>query len=94
MMNNEWLLLNKKHTDTLVEQTKSGPQETLEFKMNKQLQTFSFKPPWTLFEGNWLLAVSSFEATNSVFHITDENKSFSISIPGYWRIPNCLDDLN
>ena len=44
-MNNELLLLIKKHTDTLIEQTKSRPQETLEFKKNKQMQTFSFSPP-------------------------------------------------
>ena len=39
------LLLIKKHTDTLIEQTKTKSQETLEFKMNKHMQTFSFKPP-------------------------------------------------
>ena len=39
-MNNELSLLIKKHTDTLIEQTKTKPQETLEFKMNKQMQTF------------------------------------------------------
>ena len=39
-MNNELLLLIKKHTDTLIEQTKTKPQETLEFKMNKQMQNF------------------------------------------------------
>ena len=39
-MNNELLLLNKKHTDTLIEQTRTKPQETLDFKMNKQRQTF------------------------------------------------------
>ena len=44
-MNNELLLLIKKHTDTLIEQTKTKTQETLEFKMNKQLQnkiTYSY----------------------------------------------------
>ena len=44
-MNNELLRLIKKHTDTLIEQTKTKPQETLEFKMNKQTQTYSFNPP-------------------------------------------------
>ena len=54
-MNNELLLLTKKHTDTLIEQTKSGPQETLEVKLNKQLKTFSFSPPINLSEeGKWL----------------------------------------
>ena len=39
-MNFELLLLIKKHTDTLIEQTKTRPQETLEFKMKKQMQSF------------------------------------------------------
>ena len=85
-MNNELLLLIKKHTDTLIEQTKTKPQETLEFKMNKQMQTFSFNPPINLIEEDkWLLAVSSFEGTNSVFNITNENNSFSIIIPGHYQ---------
>ena len=39
-MNKDLLLLIKKHTHTLVEQTKTKPHETLEFKMIKQMQTF------------------------------------------------------
>ena len=35
-MNNELLLLNKKYTDTSIEQTKTRPQETFENTMNKQ----------------------------------------------------------
>ena len=74
------LILIKEHTDTLIEQTKTKPQETLEFKMNKQMQTFSFPPSKNLVEkGKWLLEVTSFECTNSVFNITNENNSFSIS---------------
>ena len=85
-MNNELLLLIKKHTDTLIEQTRTKPQETLEFKVNKQRKTFSFNPPINLLEKDkWLLAVSSFECTKSVFKITDENNSFSIIIPGHWE---------
>ena len=49
-MNNELLLLIKKHTDILIEQTKTKPQETLDFKMNKQRQTFSFNLPINLVE--------------------------------------------
>ena len=85
-MKNKLLLLIEKHTDTLIQQTKTRPQETLEFKMNKQIQTFSFNPPINLVEeGKWLLAVSFFECTNSVFNITNENNSFSITIPGHWQ---------
>ena len=36
--------------------------------------------------------MTRFETTNSVFVIADENNSFSISIPGCWRIPNYLED--
>ena len=97
-MNNELLFLIKKHTDTLIEQTKTKPQETLEFKMNKQMQTFSFNPPINLVEEDkWLLAVSSFECTNSVFNITDDNNSFPIIISGHWETKfaeKIIDEIN
>ena len=97
-MNNELLLFIKKHTDTLIEQTKRQPQDTLEFKMDKQKQTFSFNPPINLLEeGKWLLAVSLFECTNSVFNITNENNSFSIIIPGHYETESAqktIDELN
>ena len=85
-MNNDLLLLIKKHTDTLIENTRTRPQETLEFKMNKQMQTYSFNPPINLLEeGKWFTAVSLFDCTNSVFNITNENNSFSIIIPGHYK---------
>ena len=97
-MNNELLLLIEKHTDTLIENTKTKPNETLEFKMDKQMQTFSFNPPINLVEeGKWLLAVCSFECTNSVFNITNENNSFSIIIQGNYETEfaeQIIDDLN
>ena len=97
-MNNELLLLIKKHTDTLIEQTRTKPQETLEFKMNKQKQTFSFNPPINLKEeGKWLLGLTSLECTNSVFNITNENNSFSIIIPGHYKTEfaeKMINDLN
>ena len=97
-MNNELLLLTKKHTDTLIQQIKTKLQETLEFEMNKQMQTFSFNPPINLVEEDkWLLAVSSFECTNSVHNITAENNSFSIFIAGHYKTEfaeKVIDDLN
>ena len=97
-MNNKLLFLFKKHTDTLIENTRPRPQETLEFKMDKQMQTFSFNPPINLVEEDkWLLAVSSFECTNSVFNIIDENNSFSIIIPGHYQNKTeekTIDNLN
>ena len=82
-MNNNLVLLIKKHTDTLIEQTRARPQETLEFKMSKQIQTFSFSPTINLFQdGKWTRTVNSSETTNSVFIKIDDNNSFSISITG------------
>ena len=82
----------------MIENTKTRPQETLEFKMNKQRQIFPFNPPINLLEeGKWLLGVSSCECTNSVFNITDENNSFSIIIPGHYQNKSdekTIDNLN
>ena len=62
------------------------------------MQIFSFNPPINLIEEDkWLLAVSSFECTNSVFNITDENNSFSIIIPGHYQNKTdekTIDNLN
>ena len=85
-MSIELILSIKKHTDTLIEQTRTTPQETIEFKMKKQMETFSFN---TLInfseEGKWLLAVTCFEATKSVSIITEEDNSFLITTPGNWQ---------
>ena len=85
-MNNQLLLLIQKHTKMLIEQKKTKPQETLEIKVNKQMETFSCPSPINLSdEGKWLLAVTSIGATNSVFIVIDENNSFSITTPGRWN---------
>ena len=82
----------------MIEQTKTKPQETLEFKMHKQTQTFSFYPLINLVEeGKWLLAVTSFDCKNSVFIITNENNSFSMIIPGHYQTESderTFDELN
>ena len=50
------------------------------------MKTFLFSPPITLLEeGTWLLAVTIIEATNSLFNISNENNSFSVSTPGHWN---------
>ena len=52
--------------------------------MKKEVQTFRFRHQKNLIEGcNWLLVVSSFGATNSVFKISDENNSFPYSTPSH-----------
>ena len=45
--------------------------------------TVSFKHSISLVEEDrWLLGVMTFEATNSVFNITDEKSTISTSTPG------------
>ena len=82
----------------MIQQTKTKPQETLDFKMNKQRQTFLFSPPINLVEeGKWLLGVTLFECTNFLFNITNENNLFSITIPGHWQAESAektIDELN
>ena len=57
----------------IVENTLSKPQETLEFKMNKQKESFSFDIPLELPE-QWMMGVTSLEVYNTVYNITEKNK--------------------
>ena len=62
------------------------------------MKHFSLSPPLNLIEeGNWLLGVTSFECENSVFNITNENNSFSITKPVHWNCESAevtIDELN
>ena len=59
------------------------------------MELFSFSPPINFAEeGKWLLTVTSFEAMNSVFEITDANSSFSFTIPGYWSSRGGIETMN
>ena len=62
------------------------------------MQALSFSPPINFVEeGKRLLGSTSFECTNSVFNINDENNSFLITIPGHWQTEHAektIDELN
>ena len=73
----------KKHIETLIDDTKTRPQETFEFRLNKQLETF-FSTPRNLSPEKWLIAANSFETANFVFNISDKNISFAFRILGSW----------
>ena len=81
----------------MIEQTKTRRQETLEFQLNEQMESFSFSPPLNLVEeGRCLLGLTNFERLISVFNITGENNSFSITIPGHWEtefVEKTIDEL-
>ena len=67
------LLPITKNCETLVEQTHTKPQETLEIKMIKPRGTFHFKPQISI-EGSWMIRLTDLEVYNSIFNITEENK--------------------
>ena len=57
----------------------SKPQETLEFKMNKQKEKFRFDTP-LLLEDSWLMGVTNLQVYNTVYNITPKNKKLKRSI--------------
>ena len=61
----------------IVENTLSKPQETLEFKMNIQKESFSFDIPLELPE-KWMMGVTSLEVYNTVYNITEKNNKLKI----------------
>ena len=74
----ESLLLSiAKSNQEIVENTHSKPQETLEFKMNKQKESFSFDVP-LLLPKKWMMGVTSLEVYNTVYNITEKNNKLQI----------------
>ena len=66
-----------KSNQEIVKITHSKPQETLEFKMPKQKESFSFDVPLELPE-KWMMGVTSLEVYNTVFNITEKNNKLDI----------------
>ena len=74
----ESLLLSiAKSNQEIVENTHSKPQETLEFKMTKQKESFSFDVPLILNE-KWMMGVTILEVYNTVYNITEKNNKLQI----------------
>ena len=71
------LLSITKNCETLIDQTHTKPQETLEFKMIKPRETFHFKPPIQV-KGDWMIGLTDLEVYNSIFNITEENNKFKL----------------
>ena len=74
----ESLLLSiAKSNQEIVENTHSEPQETLEFKMTKQNESFSSDVPLNL-EEKWMMGVTSLEVYNTLYNITEKNNKLQI----------------
>ena len=61
----------------IVENTHSKPQETVEFKMTKQKESFSFDVSLLMPE-KWMMGVTSLEVYNTVYNITEKNNELEI----------------
>ena len=70
----EDLFLSKtKICETLIKQTRRKAEETLEFKLTKPRDTFSFEPSPNLgLDSNWMVGLTSLEVHKSIFIITQE----------------------
>ena len=68
-----------KSNQEIVENTHSKPQETLEGKMTKQKESFSFDVPLQLNE-NWMMRVTSLEVYNTVYNITEKNNKLQLPL--------------
>ena len=56
------LISISKNCETLIKQTHTKPQEALEFKLTKPLETSSFQPPIILgVDSNWMIEFTSLE---------------------------------
>ena len=71
------LLSITKICESLIKQTHTKPEETLEFKMTEPRQTFNFNPP-VLVKEDWMLGLVDLEVYNSIFNITEENNKFEL----------------
>ena len=71
------LLSITKNCETLIQQTHTKPQETLEIKAVKPRETFHFKPPIQI-KGDWMIGLTDLEVYNSIHNITPENNKFDV----------------
>ena len=71
------LLSITKNCETLIEQTHTKAQDTLEFKMTKPRKNFHFNPPISI-EGSWMIGLIDLEVYNSIFNITEQNNKLQL----------------
>ena len=75
---------DKTNTGSINEQTKTRPEETIDFKIKKSKQIFSFNIPIELEEERSMLGNIVSETFNSNFSITEKNMEFINFSSGYY----------
>ena len=71
------LLSITKNCETLIGQTHTKAQETLEFKMIKPRENFHFTPPVQI-KGDWMIGLTEIEVYKSIFIITEQNNKLQL----------------
>ena len=71
------ILSINKSFETLIKQTHTKPQETLEFKLTQSRETFSLKQTISI-EGCCKIGLTSLEVYKSIFNITEPNNNFQL----------------
>ena len=70
-----FLLSITKNCETLIQQTHTKPQETLEFEIIKPRGTVHFKPPIQV-KGVWMIRLTDLDVYKSIFNITEQSNFF------------------
>ena len=73
------LLSNTKNCETLIDQTHTKPQETLEFKKTKSREKFHFNPPFQS-TADWMIGLVVLEIYRSFLSITEENNNIELEV--------------
>ena len=69
------LLSFTKNCETVIHQYHTKPKETLELKLIKPRETFHFNPA-ILFDGSWMIGLTSLEVYKPHFNITEQKNKF------------------
>ena len=88
------LLSISKNCETVIKQTLTKAEETLEFKMTKPKEIFHFSQPIQI-QGDWMIGLTDLEVYNSTFNITEENNKFEIyrDTPTKFQFLDLKDEL-
>ena len=71
------LLPITKNYETLIHQTHTKPQETLEFKLTQARESFSFEPSIIFsHDSNWMIGLTRLEVYNIILNVTEEDNNF------------------
>ena len=71
------LLSITKKCETLIKQTHTKAEETLEFKINTSRERFNFSSSIRI-DGSWMLHLISLEVNNPIFIINTTNNKFEL----------------